>query len=211
MGSEWDGKESLFRNYGGILGVWDEPVAAVRLSTGQYNELVITWDDPIGIRVSTYNMKLESGWFISYHKPKLDQPIKPGLWTARLQTKTKTLLIQTDFLVVPLTHENKIRLTSPMSVNAQRTGVVIPRNRNLFDRWKRNVTKSGVDLDAWMDDLVGQYWTLDGHCRAGGRHPPGTAEGSCAWMPACTTSAWSTLSPDPKSELGQVQSNGRLR
>ena len=48
MGTDWDGKESMFRNYGGIIGVWDESVAAVRMSVGKVGEVNIVWDDPIG-------------------------------------------------------------------------------------------------------------------------------------------------------------------
>ena len=41
MGTDWDGKESMFCNYSGIIGVWDEPVAAVRMSVGKVGEVNI--------------------------------------------------------------------------------------------------------------------------------------------------------------------------
>lgn len=218
MGSNWDGKESVFRNVGGILGVWDEPVAAVRLAAGHYSELEIQWVDPVGEHVSTFNMKMESGWFVSYHKPKLERPIRPGLWSVKLVTHVKSGkdLLQTDFLVVPLTHENKEPLGSPQSVNALRAGLSGKVGGAgghggvaLLESWRRNVSKSGVELDGWVDDLLGQYWRVEGSCR-GGAIAMGT-NGGCGWMPSCAGSGWSTLSPDPKSELGEVQSNGRLR
>lgn len=210
VGSNWDGKESIFRNYGDILGVWDEPVAAIRLTPGQYTELEITWDDPVGIRVSKFTMKLESGWFVSFHKPKLERPIRPGLWTTKVQMKNGVALIQTQFLVVPLTHENKEPLANPLSFNAVRT--IAPPHNTEFSSWMRNVSKSGAELEAWVDELVGQYWTIDGYCGLGAGAPGDMGGGGgCGWMPDCASSGWSTLSPDPKSELGKIQSNGRLR
>ena len=89
VGSEWDGKESIFRNYGGIIGAWDEPVAALRLKGGVPGEVSIIWDDPVGERVSTFVMKLEASWFVSYHKPKVDRPIRPGVWTVSVQVNPK--------------------------------------------------------------------------------------------------------------------------
>ena len=72
VGSEWDGKESIFRNLGGILGAWDEPVAAIRLKGGTPGGINIVWDDPVGERVSMFVMKLEASWFVSFHKPKVE-------------------------------------------------------------------------------------------------------------------------------------------
>lgn len=222
VGSHWDGKESIFRNYGGILGVWDEPVAAVRMSTGHYSELNLVWDDPIGARVSSYTMKMESGFVVTYHKPKLERPIRPGLWSARLRAMRGEDLLQTDFTVVPLTHENKQPLPSPHTVNAIRGGEAIKGREEEFVRWRENAVKSGAELEEWVDHLVRQDWTIDSYCRGSGNgDDAGNANiveggvlgggGECSWMPECVSSGWSTFSPDPKSELGAVQSNGRLR
>ena len=220
MGSHWDGKESIFRNSGGILGVWDEPVAAVRMSAGHYSELNLVWDDPIGARVSSYTMKLESAWEVTYHKPKLERPIRPGLWSVRLRTKHGEDLRQVDFSVVPLTHENKQPLSSPRSVNAVRGGEAVEGHEEEFARWQRNAVKSGAELEEWVDRLVHQDWTIDSYCRersgsrVGGAVEGGGAlgdSGGCSWMSECVASGWSTFSPDPKSEFGAVQSNGRLR
>ena len=89
VGSEWDGKESIFRNLGGILGAWDEPVAAIRLKEGAPGEINIIWDDPVGERVSTFVMKLEASWFVFFHKPKVERPIRPGVWTVKVTLSPK--------------------------------------------------------------------------------------------------------------------------
>lgn len=195
--------------------MWDEPVAAVRLASGHYTQVVMTWDDPVGTRVSTYTMKLESSWVVTYHKPKLDRPIRPGLWSVRLEMTHGALLMQTDFMVTPLTHESKEPLLAPQSVNAKRAGAELGEGEKSekFTSWKRNVFKSGADLEAWVDELVGGYWTVQDTCWTGGGgagDPGGGAGGECG-LSDCAKREWSTLSPDPKSEIGEVQSNGKLR
>lgn len=186
-------------------------MATVRLSSGQYSEVTLTWDDPVGSCVSTYNMKLESGCVVSYHKPKLERPIRPGVWSVKLQMSHGALLMQTDFTVVPITHENKQLLTSPQSLNAKRVEPVVEDAR--YESWKRNVFKAGAELQEWVDELVGGEWDTESYCRAGGQGGGGGVaggRGGCS-MSDCVGASWSTLSPDPKSEIGEVQSNGRLR
>ena len=176
---------------------------------GQSGEVHIIWTDPVGVIVSNYVMKLEGGWFVSYHKPKLVLPIRPGVWSVKLEIKHGPLLMQTKFLVVPLTHENKKSLASPQSINAQKIGVANQRyNSEAYDKWRNNVSKSGHLLEQWLDELVGMYWTLDSYCWT---NAPTEISGLCTWMEDCKASNWSTFFPDPKSEIGAVQRNGKIR
>jgi len=205
MGTDWDGKESMFRNYGGIIGVWDEPVAAVRMSVGKVGEVNIVWDDPIGERVSTHTTKLEANWFVTYHKPKFERPIRPGFWNCRIELPDGTAIMETKFLVVPLTHENMKVLEDPASVNAKRADDPHPMESPESIAWKENVQKSGESLEQWLDELVGDTWKLEDICRTD------SSADSCSSIPDCSSTDWSTFSPDPKSELGEVQRNGRIR
>lgn len=212
VGSNWDGKESIFRNYGNILGAWDEPVAAIRLASGNGGDINVLWDDPVGQRVSKFTIKLESGWFVSYHKPKLERPIRPGVWSVRLEMIHGALLMYTKFLVVPLTHDAKGRLGSPQAVNAKRISQSSSssHNKEELNNWRENVTKTGTELDQWVDYLVDQFWDVSGYCRFDGT-PSAVADKSCSWISQCQSTSWSTLSPDMKSEIGLVKSNGRIR
>lgn len=208
VGSDWDGKESIFRNYGGILGAWDDPVAAVRLNPGRAGELNIVWDDPTGARVKTQNAKVESGWFVTFHKLKFDRPIRPGVWNARLELLDGTLVMAREFLVVPLTHERMKPLGNPPSVNAARTGnsPQSPVSESTeFTEWKTNVQKTGESLEEWLDKLVADFWKMEGLCRTDAHRD------SCSYVRDCADTDWSTFSPDPKSELGEVKQDGRLR
>ena len=219
VGSEWDGKESIFRNLGGILGAWDEPVAALRLKGGSPGEVNIIWDDPVGERVSTFVMKLEASWFVSFHKPKVERPIRPGVWTVKVTLPPKdggTVLMQNQFLVVPITHENKRPLSDPLAVNAKRTVTIKPSmDPTLFAQWRSNVSKTGAQLENWMDGMVAKHWTIEGYCRttSASREGQGTdpPRKGCSWIPDCKSTSWSSFSPDPKSEIGKIQPNGRIR
>ena len=208
IGSEWDGKESIFRNYGGILAAWDEPVAALRLTVGKQGDVNIVWDDPVGERVATYSMKLEAGWFVSYHKPKLDRPIRPGVWTVKLEMPDGALIMENKFLVAPITHENKepINRAKSLTINARRAR---PQPKGVdaqeFKSWQHSVSLDGAALEQWMDKLVGQSWLNGGYCRTN------VVSEECSWIPSCSEVHWSTFSSDPKSEIGRVQSNGRIR
>jgi protein xylosyltransferase len=207
VGSDWDGKESIFRNYGGILGAWDNPVAAVRLIAGRVGDVTIVWEDPTGARVSSQSVKVESGWFVTFHKPKLERPIRPGVWNSRVELTDGTTIMERKFLVVPLTHENMNTMEDPTSVNAARENDEVLKDSSPIkvQEWKENVRKTGKDLEQWLDELVGEFWKIESVCRTG------VSRDGCSYVSECASTDWSTFSPDPKSELGQVKWDGRIR
>lgn len=68
---------------------------------------------------------------------------------------------------------------------------------------KKSGSLVGKALDAWVDSLVGAFWVTGGICS--------TRTSLCPTVALCTKTSWSSSSPDPKSELGRVKSNGRIR
>lgn len=190
-------------------------MAALRLSSGGKGEINILWYDPMGIRVSFYSVVLEESWFVTFHKPKIDRPIRPGVWTVKVELKGLggPLLVQVNFLVVPLTHASMHVMTYPQAVNAKR---VRPQGKEewmpAFAAWKMNVSKVGTALEEWVDELVAGQWTLERYCRNNAEE--GVGQSSCEWLPDCTSTTWSSLSPDPKSllaPLSEVGADGRIR
>ena len=207
MGSDWDGKESIFRNYGGILGAWDNPVAAVRLNAGRAGEVTIVWEDPTGARVSSQSIKVEAGWFVTFHKPKLERPIRPGVWKSRVELTDGTPIMETKFLVAPLTHDHMNAMEDPASVNAARDSDAVSADSSLtkLQEWRKNVQKTGEDLEDWLDELVSEFWKIQSVCRTD------ASRDGCSYITDCASTDWSTFSPDPKSELGEVKWDGRIR
>ena len=205
IGSDWDGKESIFRNYGGILGAWDDPVAALRLNPGKTGEVIIIWDNPTEKRVATHTVKVESGWFVTFHKPKFERPIPPGVWNCRVELTDGTAVMETRFLVVPLTHEHMKLMENPRTVNAARMRDASNAKSRAVIEWEESVQKTGESLEQWLDELVGDFWKIEGICRTHADRD------SCRYIQECAGAEWSTFSPDPKSELGEVKKNGRIR
>lgn len=68
---------------------------------------------------------------------------------------------------------------------------------------KRNAALSGSQLENWVDPMVNSLWSAVDICTIGPT--------SCPVMQTCSQTTWSSQSPDPKSELGPVKANGRLR
>ena len=179
------------------------------MTLGRLGSVNVIWEDPVGDRLTTYTMKVEASWFVAYHKPKVERPIKPGVWKVKLESKSGELLMETKFLVVPLTHENMEPLPDPKALNARRANTAHPGiDSKEFLRWRDNVAKVGTELEEWLDELVGEFWTAEGYCRTG---TPTIAGSRCSWIPDCNSTDWSTFSPDPKSEIGKIKPDGRIR
>ena len=161
----------------------------------------------MGARVSSQSMKVESGWFVTFHKPKLDRPIRPGVWNSRVELTDGTPIMETKFLVVPLTHENMNVMEDPPAVNAARESDAVSADSSLtkLEEWRQNVHKTGKDLQDWLDKLVSEFWKIENVCRTE------ASRDGCSYITDCASTDWSTFSPDPKSELGDVKWDGRIR
>ena len=166
------------------------------------------WHDPTGARVKAQNVKMETGWFVTFHKLKFDRPIRPGVWNARLELLDGTAVMEREFLVVPFTHERMELMENPPSVNGARTSdspqSPVSELRD-FVEWRENVLKTGESLEQWLDKLITDFWSIEGTCRTDADRD------SCSYIRDCSGTDWSTYSPDPKSELGEVRQDGRLR
>ena len=73
-----------------------------------YSSLIITWEDPVGVPISNFTMKMESGWSISFHKPKLERPVRPGLW--------KTFVLISEIHVHPSGHMHTHEYELPQNI-----------------------------------------------------------------------------------------------
>lgn len=62
---------------------------------------------------------------------------------------------------------------------------------------------TGPALEAWTDGELSGFWSVAGLCATG--------PSACPSLELCRLTSWSSLFPDPKSELGPVKADGRLR
>lgn len=79
----------------------------------------------------------------------------------------------------------------------------LPISPAQLEQARRNAAATGPTLERWLDSLVGGMWTPMDICTTGPT--------ACPVMQSCSQTAWSSFSPDPKSELGAVKPDGRLR
>ncbi|KAM9209081.1 xylosyltransferase 1 [Dugong dugon] len=218
VGTDWDAKERLFRNFGGLLGPMDELVGMQKWGKGPNVTVTVIWVDPVNIIAATYDILIESTAEFTHYKPPLNLPLRPGVWTVKILHHWVPVA-ETKFLVAPLTFSNRqpikpeeaLKLHNGplhgayMEQNFQSLNPVLslPINPAQVEQARRHAASTGAVLEGWLDSLVGSMWTAMDICTTGST--------ACPVMQACSQTAWSSFSPDPKSELGAVKPDGRLR
>ncbi|XP_061455462.1 xylosyltransferase 1 isoform X2 [Rhineura floridana] len=218
IGTDWDAKERIFRNFGGLIGPMDEPIGMHKWGKGPNVTVTVIWVDPINIIAATYDILIESSAEFTHYKPPLNLPLRPGVWTVKILHHWVPVA-ETKFLVSPLTFSNRqaIRQEEAMrlhggppknaymeqSFQGLNPVLNIPINAAQVDQAKKSAALTGTKLENWVDMLVGGMWSTVDICSVGPT--------SCPVMQVCSQTSWSSLSPDPKSELGPVKPDGRLR
>nr|Q811B1.1 RecName: Full=Xylosyltransferase 1; AltName: Full=Peptide O-xylosyltransferase 1; AltName: Full=Xylosyltransferase I [Mus musculus]CAD62249.1 xylosyltransferase I [Mus musculus] len=218
VGTDWDAKERLFRNFGGLLGPMDEPVGMQKWGKGPNVTVTVIWVDPVNVITATYDILIESTAEFTHYKPPLNLPLRPGVWTVKILHHWVPVA-ETKFLVAPLTFSNKqpikpeeaLKLhngpprSAYMEQSFQSLNPVLSLHINpaQVEQARKNAAFTGTALEAWLDSLVGGTWTAMDICTTGPT--------ACPVMQTCSQTAWSSFSPDPKSELGAVKPDGRLR
>ena len=79
----------------------------------------------------------------------------------------------------------------------------IPVSLSFVEQAKRNAALTGPELEHWLDSLVHEQWEAADVCAVGLT--------ACPVMQACSKNPWSSLSPDPKSQLRPPRADGRIR
>ncbi|MEQ2195905.1 Xylosyltransferase 1, partial [Xenoophorus captivus] len=79
----------------------------------------------------------------------------------------------------------------------------IPVSLAYVEQAKRNAALTGPELEGWVDGLVGELWEAADICAVGLT--------ACPVMQPCAKSPWSSMSPDPKSQLGGPRTDDRIR
>ncbi|NP_001120412.1 xylosyltransferase 1 [Xenopus tropicalis] len=218
VGTEWDAKERIFRNFGGLMGPMDEPIAMQKWGKGPNITVTVVWIDPINVIAATYDILIESTAEYTHYKPPLNLPLRPGVWTIRILHHWVPVA-ETKFLITPLTFSNRQPIKQEelakfhggppknayMEQSFQGLNPVlnIPVNTAQVEEARKNAALVGAKLENLVDSLTSSMWSAVDICTTG--------PSSCPVMQSCAQTAWSSLSPDPKSELGLVKHDGRLR
>ncbi|XP_078140609.1 xylosyltransferase 1-like [Centroberyx gerrardi] len=219
VGTDWDPKERLFRNWGGLLGPEDEPVAVQRWSRGQSNlTATIVWIDPTNVIAATYDILVDAAAEFTHYRPPLSPPLRPGVWTLRVLHHWSPLG-QTSFVVAPLEfhrqqpiqQEEARRLHGgparnsymEQSFHGLNPVLRLPVSLGAVEEAEANAGLTGAPLRRWLDRLLEGRWSAADVCSTG--------PSACPIMQRCRLAAWSAVSPDPKSELTPPRQDGRIR
>ena len=213
----------MFRNYARLIGPSDDPVLVHSWNKGKPFNVKLMWIDPINAITGVYEMRVQEDWIVSFHKPTYTKPLRPGTWTIRMvyrdQGGTDLVIGQTSFLVIPLAYKFGLPINSdqafgsnsgpPAGRYTSQFTIEFDREANNIDELAKRATlnskKTGQELNEWIDELVKENWLVEDACAVGGEL------GECKGLARCGMTSWSSRSPDPKSEIARVNSNGTLR
>uniref|UniRef100_A0A8C6UDT4 Xylosyltransferase 1 n=1 Tax=Neogobius melanostomus TaxID=47308 RepID=A0A8C6UDT4_9GOBI len=218
VGTEWDAKERMFRNFGGLMGPMDETVGMQKWNKGPNVTVTVVWVDPTNVIAATYDILIDASAEFTHYRPPLNQPLRPGVWSIRILHHWSPVA-ELRFLIAPLAYnkhqpirrEDSLKLHNGPAKNSYMEQsfhglnpvLNIPVSLELVEQSKRNAALSGTDLEHWVDSLVGDMWEAVDVCAVG--------LSACPVMQACPKNRWSSSSPDPKSHLGQPRADGRIR
>ncbi|XP_056609958.1 xylosyltransferase 1 [Triplophysa dalaica] len=218
IGTDWDAKERIFRNFGNLMGPLDEPVGMQKWGKGSNVTVTVVWIDPTNVIAATYDILIDSSAEYTHYRPPLNLPLRPGMWTVRVLHHWSPVA-ETRFLITPLTHhkhlpihqEDALRMHNGPTKNSYMEQsfhglnpiLNIPVHLGQVEAAELNAGLTGPELELWVDSLVGEVWSAVDVCAIG--------LSGCPVMQTCRETAWSSLSPDPKSQLGPPRANGRIR
>ncbi|XP_008407432.1 xylosyltransferase 1 [Poecilia reticulata] len=218
IGTEWDAKERMFRNIGGLMGPMDETVGMQKWNKGPNITVTVVWIDPTNVIAATYDILIDASAEFTHYRPPLNQPLRPGVWNVRILHNWSPVA-EIRFLIVPLAYnkhqpirqEDTLRLHNGPAKNSYMEQsfhglnpvLNIPVSLAYVERAKRNAALTGPELEGWVDGLVGELWEAADICAVGLT--------ACPVMQPCAKSPWSSMSPDPKSQLGAPHPDGRIR
>ncbi|KAJ8246434.1 hypothetical protein GJAV_G00267700 [Gymnothorax javanicus] len=218
VGTEWDPKERIFRNFGGVMGPLDEPAAVQKWAKGPNLTATIVWIDPAQVVAASYDISVDVDAEFTQYKPPLQRPLRPGTWSVRVLRLWETVA-ETRFLITPLAFKGRQPLQRDedswlhagppdnlyldQGFQQLRPVLKLAQGDQALEEADSKAQLEGRALEDWIDESIRAFWVMGDICS--------TQLSPCPSLAPCNSSTWSSLSPDPKSELRPVRSDGRIR
>nr|CAJ76263.1 protein-O-xylosyltransferase [Drosophila yakuba] len=220
VSTDFDQKEQIARNFGKLLGPQSDLLLSYTLQANadsgaashSYN-LTLLWIDPLG-RLQDFNelhVEDSASDVINHSKTLLKHPITPGIWTAKLIGRN-SIYAQLKFLIAPLAYYKGYPLAESSEAATLNAGlaVALPEDFEMPVEWQQHLQTDdeqftmrdeslakgkmlGQELHSWIDGLVAQFFQLRESCVV-------EADSEVS-LPLCSDVPWSSLAPDPKSEV----------
>lgn len=219
MGTKFDPKEEIFRNFGSLIGPYSDIGLRHSWGPGSTGKVTVVYVDPAHVVAASYDVTVAESEHVGHHKPQLNKPLRPGMWTVKLLYSTD-VVTETDFLVTPLSHSEGKPITDSAAVASHHGPANLYTNEDFSHMRKQlhlintklavrtsqlNEVKTGTSLLAWIDSLASKTWTVVDTCCGDSALP------SCAEVAQCKTTYWSSKYPDLKSEITGIDvSTGKL-
>lgn len=180
------------------------------------------WIDPVGNIAEVSEIVIDDQPnLIFFAKSNPIHPLQPGVWTVKLLQKG-TAVAQVKFLVVPLEFLNqreisqaKAKIVNRGAESELNFGNSVEWDRHLLPREERIelmrkargfADRFGEELGQWVDRLVRNFYLIHEYCVVVVSHGNSIVDRS-RWekeggrFEECSKTRWSSLAPDPKSEI----------
>lgn len=206
-------KEQIFRNYGNLLGPYDEISLRHEWSHGTELTASIAWVDPTNEIAASYDVLIPNEHYVGNQKPVFFKPLRPGIWKACIMIDLK-LVAESQFLITPLTffenraileveslfaHRGPTELYTSTNFSEFMTNLKLTDSPSLRQEAADNSKKTGTELDSWVDSLSRLFWVIRDVCIL-------SDSSTCSGLKKCQASTWSSRSPDPKSDMKYIGS-----
>ncbi|XP_072386942.1 xylosyltransferase oxt [Diabrotica undecimpunctata] len=218
VATDYDQKEQMSRNFLRIMSPFSEPLLIYSFSRSPgskiYN-LTSIWIGPDGQVHDVVDFSVDSSSLLGNVKAGLKQPILPGIWNVKIVYKNFQLS-ETKFLITPLEYFNRSPVR-PHQVTYLHGGPKDKKDfKNSFGKFLppalqkqemersslANSLKTDVDLTKWVDELFLEFYSIKKSCESSKLSR--SVQTCGVELGKCEESRWSSLAPDPKSAIGQV-------
>jgi len=187
IGSDFDLKELVFRNFLNLLTSQHKPVARIKIKEGKSSaKLQLAWISPTGSLAHISRLQINETTSTSVESLALDLtlPITPGVWRV-VVIYDGVLHSEEEFLVVP----NPLKF-GPIK-DLQNPGLLDSKIEKLLDK-SRSLEKIEDTED--LEAALNKYFELLDSC------------GSLTCLKDCRITSWSSKFPDPKSQISGIDS-----
>jgi len=198
VGTEFDPKELMFRNYVGIISQESKPAARIEFSAGEKEVFSIGWIDPSGRLVAKNKLQVNDTEGIDSVSPVLHTPLPLGHWTVLVASTHPhtgaSLIAKEKFLVVP--SSNTVQEAKPLPTIQDAS---LEQFVTLKERAQPVVKTFEESIEA-----LHELFSFPASCRLQ------LHSTVCSSLPLCKDTPWSSRFPDPKSSILGVGEDGRL-
>ena len=206
IGTDFDPKEVLFRNFFGAIGPQSDVQLLYESEEGSAAEFDVVWFDPAGDIAAVDHIALENGTSRVEEtiKPALAKPLSPGRWTATVVDSRDNAVLELPFLVVPIVQNSSQNVVGALGSDEDDS------NARFYDHFKggdraalktaarANAARTGDDLVEWGVDVAKAFYAVVSDCSVS------AAGGARFNLPLCEAESWSSLSRDQKSEITEI-------